>query len=124
MGNNPINVRFMGSLPFRLPAFIGISGLAWMTVAFDAYILYRHRTAVGQGVGTALGVYIAVQLFYQWIRALRYMRRLRSTANVSEPVLRAAEDGITEILLYSYGMILGALAVIEVLLTRLDGVKW
>jgi hypothetical protein len=58
------------------------------------------------------------------------MRELYSTISeeerkgaASDLALRVAAGGIVDLLFYSYGMMLFALAIIGFLLTRIDGVK-
>ena len=97
----------------------------------DAYLVYRCWPMRNGLAVLGLAGLIAIQIIYQWWRIWRYyavIRKLYSRKRLAEAedgtaldaALRIAAGGLIDILFYSYGMVIVALAIIGLLLMRLQ----
>jgi hypothetical protein len=132
--NFPDGRKMLIGSPFRSMSFLIDSVLCFSAILAAAYILSRHWHTLNSAMVLVIAVFIGLQLFYQWLRALRYFERLRELylAAESEPgregsnldiALRAAAFGMTDLLFYHFAMVLLCLVLIGSLLFRIDGIK-
>jgi hypothetical protein len=114
--------------PFRSLSFTVVSILGLVAVAINVYLILRHWNTAPVYVVPILGILIGVQLIYQWFRVRQSCSKLRelcSNGSGEESRLEAAvllaTRGMMDVLFFSYGIAVVALALIGLLLSRLDG---
>lgn len=119
---------FLTRSPFRSGYFVVITAMGVASIALVVYLLCDYWRDLNTFVAIILALPIGSQLLYQWLRALGYYSKIRDlyskkpTDGVleagSDEALRIAAGGITDVLFYSYGMILCSLATIAALLAH------
>ena len=108
---------FLAGSPLRSTYFKIVTVIAASIVIIDGYILVRYWRSLPLPVVSGLAVLIGSQTIYQWWRALYYYRRMRQLhatetpkGENSEPTeqtaLSVAAAGLTDMLFYSFAMIL------------------
>ena len=122
---------FLEGAPFRSGYFVITSVVGMGALLGDAYLVYRCWPMRNGLAVLGLAGLIAIQIIYQWWRIWRYyavIRKLYSRKRLAEAedgtaldaALRIAAGGLIDILFYSYGMVIVALAIIGLLLMRLQ----
>jgi hypothetical protein len=120
--------------PFHSVSFWAASVVGLGSVVIDAYLVYRHWHTAPMYVAFILSTPIGAQLIYQWFRVLRdcaKLRELRPKSSIEETkdgsfldvVERASVRGMIDQLFYLYGIVIFALILIGLLLSRLDGLR-
>ena len=122
---------FLADSPFRSAHFLVVTALGLSAVVVDIAILYRNRHAAHEHSLVLAGILVAIQLIYQWWRALRYYSKVRSLyaqrlgdeAREGSPLdlaLRTATGGLADLLFYCYGIALVLLVFICLLMTSIS----
>jgi len=134
IGNFLDGRKFLTGSPFRSGYFITVSLIGLASIGFMVFIIQQHRRVLTTNYVIVLCSMIGGQTIYQWLRSLRYFRRIRelfSQAEIShggtsdsiELALRVAAGAIVDILFYTSGMTLFSLFLIMWLLERLEQLK-
>jgi hypothetical protein len=134
IGSYPDGRKLLTASPIWSGSFVAISVSCLALILFTTYIILRHFQTLGFSGTVLLAVFIGVQSFYQWWRAVIYLRKMRvlyATAGFEQSgdgstldiVLRLAARSITDLLYYHFGMVIVCLVLSDVLLFRIDGLK-
>src|SRR4051794_24830986 len=124
--STPVEGRSLpAAWPFGSASVMVVSIIGFAGVMIDVYLVCRYWHTAPAFVVPILAIPIGVQLVYLWWRMLRYRDKIRQlylkSAN-DDPSLsatvRVAAEGIVDVLLYSYGIIIVALILIGFLLSR------
>jgi hypothetical protein len=125
---NFVGRRSSAASPFRSLSFMVVSILGLAAVAIDVYLILRHWNTAPAYVVPILGILIGVQLIYQWFRVRQSGSKLQELCSkeldegaLLETAVLLATRGIMDVLFFSYGIAVVALALIGLLLSRLDG---
>ena len=128
IGNSIDGRTFLNGSPMRSIYFRIVTVLGLCIVTIDGYILVRYWRIVPAALVSLLGVLIGVQTVYQWWRALYYYRLIRQIYNAeiakggnpesNGAALSIAAKALTDMLFYSFAMILLLLIVVELFLVH------
>jgi hypothetical protein len=125
---------FLRNGPLQSGYFLVASLVGLVAFVADGYLIYRQWSVPHMMGMCGLAGLIGIQIVYQWWRALRYyamIRKLYSLRTQTEAqdgtpldaALRIATGGLTDILFYSYGMLIVSLAIIGLILRHLEPVR-
>lgn len=132
---NSIDGRiFLAGSPLRSTYFRIVTVVGLCIVTIDVYILARYWRTLPLPLVAVLGALIGAQTIYQWWRALYYyrlIRRLHGTEAANgenaqrskQTALSVAVAALTDMLFYSFAMVLILLIVIALCLAHLQGTR-
>lgn len=77
IGSYPDGRKLLTASPIWSGSFVAISVSCLALILFTTYIILRHFQTLGFSGTVLLAVFIGVQSFYQWWRAVIYLRKMR-----------------------------------------------
>ena len=123
--------RFLVQRPFRSGCFVVMSAVAVLCLLIDAVSVFHSTGAPNERLVLFLGIAIGLQVVALWRRAVRYYSHIRQlyasrqldvASNATlDLVIRIAAGGLTDLLFYSFGMLVTALVMVWGLLTHFGG---